>query len=486
MLMLAHKLGDWRGGSGPLYARLADALRAAIQRGDLAAGSRLPSERVLVRRLAVSRTTVVQALALLRDLGLVESVRGSGTSVSRRAGPHWAAGVREAPARSALADHVFRTATEAAADAIGFLAATFPADDTSIAADWRSIADELPELLAGNGYSPTGAPALRDAIAAHCARWGVPTTPEQILVTSGAQQAVHLLAAFFVRAGHAVALEEPTYLGAIDAFAAAGARLVSFPVGPAGLDVELVRRGLTRAAPSLLYVMPTSQNPTGSVLSESTRLALAALAEETGVPIVEDHTLSDLAFGPTPPPIAAFTTRGTVLLVGSMSKVFWGGLRVGWVRGPQPLIERLARLKIACDLGGSAPMHALATRLLRRADEFIASRRRRARAGYEHLAAELARRLPAWTWERPHGGLCLWAQLPSGKSTDFAVVAASHGVAVVPGTAHSPSGDDRGRLRLPFVLPHDQLSEGVARLSRAWAEFTRQSVPAERRLGVVV
>jgi DNA-binding transcriptional MocR family regulator len=328
-------------------------------------------------------------------------------------------------------------------------------------------------------------PSLRKEIAAHLGGRGLPTTPDQLLVTAGAQQAIDLLARFLVGEGDAVVLEDPTYLGALDAFTQARARLLAVPVGPAGADVGVLRRIVAQGAPSLVYLVPTFHNPTGTVLPEGARREVARLAEESGVAVVEDECLSDLSFGPAPPPpIAAFAPRAPVFTVGSMSKLFWGGLRVGWVRGPQPLIARLTRLKVAADLSGSPIGQALAARLLPRREEVAGLRRREFRARYEQLARLLHDALPDWSWLRPEGGLTLWVRLPSPAAEELARAAVRHGVSIVPGPVHSPSGGCSDRIRLPFVLEERALAEGVARLARAWEACRHPE--AEKRLGVIV
>jgi DNA-binding transcriptional MocR family regulator len=221
-------------------------------------------------------------------------------------------------------------------------------------------------------------------------------------------------------------------------------------------------------------------------MPEAARRAVAELAEARGLAVVEDESLAELGFAadPPPPPIAAFATRVSVLTIGSMSKLYWGGLRVGWVRGPRALVERLTRLKVAADLSGSLISQALAARLLARRDEVVRARRRESRARFEFLARRLRESLPDWSWQEPLGGLTLWVRLPFPGSEELARVAARHGVAVVPGPVHSPSRRFPDRLRLPYVLDEALLAEGIARLARAWKACGQG--PVERRFGVIV
>jgi DNA-binding transcriptional MocR family regulator len=478
-------IGDWSSGNGPMYARLARSLKAAIERGDLAAGTRLPPERALAEGLGVSRTTVVLAYGQLRRHGLLDSQQGSGTWVKRLAGFPARRPQREERGRSVLMDTVTRAAAEEPADTIGFLGACLPAADVFLDEAWEVARADLAGLVCGTGYSPQGLPALREAVAAHLGRRGLPTTPDQVLITGGAQQAIDLLTRFLVGDRDDVVVEDPTYLGAIDAFTFARARQRSLPVGPAGADVAALRQLLTPATPVLVYLVPTFHNPTGTVLPESARRQVARLAEETGVPVVEDESLADLSFETEPPPpIAAFSTRAPVFTVGSMSKLFWGGLRVGWVRGPRPLVARLTRFKVAADLGGSVVSQILAARLLPRRDEVARARRREFRSRFEHLCGLLREKLPEWSWVRPEGGLTLWVRLPAPTAEELARVALRHGVSIVPGPVHSPSGGHPDHVRLPFVMEPSVLAEGVGRLARAWEACRRPE--GEERLGVIV
>jgi DNA-binding transcriptional MocR family regulator len=483
-LELVSRLGDWSVGPGPLYARLAGAVRGLIESGEVGAGTRLPPERPLADALGVSRTTVVLAYRELRGRGLASSRQGSGTWVPRRPGlPR-----RPAPderSRSFLVETVTRAASEETADTIGLMGACLPGSCVPLTEEWAAAAANLAELASGTGYSPQGWPALRRAIAEGYEARGLATSPDEILVTNGAQQAIDLLARLLVSRGDAVVLEDPTYLGAIDAFTLAGARLVSVPVGGEGAELTALRAA-AQSPSALFYLVPSFHNPTGTVMPEAARRAVAELAEARGLAVAEDESLAELGFGdaPPPPPIAAFAKRACVFTIGSMSKLYWGGLRVGWVRGPRALVTRLTRLKVAADLGGSLLGQALAVRLLARRGEVRRARRRESRARFECLARLLRERLPDWSWQEPSGGLTLWVRLPSPGCEELARVAGRHGVAIVPGPVHSPSRLFPDRLRLPYVLDEATLTEGIARLARAWQACLR--APEERRLGVIV
>lgn len=484
--MLAGVLGRWSDGDGPIYRKLSRAIAAAIDRGDVEPGSRLPAERVLAAALAVSRTTVVSAYEALRGDERVVSRRGSGTRVrgSPSRGP--ALRLREDPSGSFRRHPVYRSLVEGPGDTIEFLGAHLPAPPLLPRELARVDEKALGELARGPGYLPMGLPALRRAIARHLTDWGVPTSEEQVLVTHGAQQAIGLAGALFLERGDTVVVEDPTYLGSIDIFTGLGARLESVPVGGDAAWLGRLRSVLARSAPRLVYLMPTFHNPTGAVIPEAIRRALARLSREMRVPILEDNTLADLSLSGRPPaPLAAFDSAAPILTVGSLSKLFWGGLRIGWIRGSEELLAQITRLKIMADLGGSLVGQLGAVRLLARADAVRQARRREMRERLDRLTELLSKHLPSWRWREPAGGLSLWVELPEGDANAFAQVALRHGVAVVPGTLASPSGGCSDRLRLPFVLDAGPMREGVDRLARAWAAYLGRE-PARRAAGVLV
>jgi DNA-binding transcriptional MocR family regulator len=175
--------------------------------------------------------------------------------------------------------------------------------------------------------------------------------------------------------------------------------------------------------------------------------------------------------GDPPPPLAALEPSAPILTVGSLSKLFWGGLRVGWIRASEAILSRIARRKIMADLGGSLLSQLAATRLLANVAKIREIRRRELREKLDCLTRLLRRHLPEWSWSPPAGGLSLWVRLPRGNSDEFAQVALRHGVSVVPGSLTSPEGGLSDHLRLPFVLEKGPMEEGVLRLARAWSAY---------------
>ena len=478
---LVDLIGPWADGADPLNEQLADALTRAIEVGLLPPGTRLPAERELARELALSRTTIVAAYDRLRLAGLARSRQGSGTRVAaRRPGLFPPAPTpaeetdTEAPLRIGRVVQptglgLFASAEPA--DAIQLTLGALPAGPAVAECVATALREDVPELLHELGYDPFGMPRLRIAIAGYLDRLGVPTDPDQILVTNGAQQAVHLVASQLGGPGSAVVLENPTYIGAIDAFRTTGNRLLPLPVDPDGPRVDVAGLLAAGAPVRLAYVVPTYHNPTGATMPEERRRELARAAAEYGFQVVEDLTPDASLGNGTPPPIAAFDPGDRVITIGSLSKLAWGGLRIGWIRAPRADIDRLVAGRIVEDHASSLITQAIGARVLERVDEVAAWTVATATERRRIVTDALASRLPDWTWTMPAGGLALWVGLPDADAVAFSRLAARHGVIVRPGPLASPDGAFRDHIRIACGAEPDRLVEGVERLAAAWAEF---------------
>jgi DNA-binding transcriptional MocR family regulator len=465
-----NQLGAWSAGKGPLQHKLARALTQAIRAGGIQTGLRLPSERALAHALSVSRTTVVAAYDTLRDGGWLESRSGSGTWVAFS--PVVAAARGAAQAGALAASPLFGLLSSRDAGDLLDFALGSPLPLHGLPADiYHLPADEYSALLGDRLYYPLGLPPLRQALAAYYAAMGLPTRPEQILVTNGAQQGIALSAALYLQRGDTALVEDPTYFGALDAFRAIGARLSGLPVEGAGVSPAVLRDRISATAARLIYLTPTYQNPTGAVMPRAARKEAARIAAEIGVPLIDDGTLAELVLdSPPPPPIAAFDPEAPILTIGSLSKLLWPGLRIGWVRAPEPIIGRLARLKSATDLASPLLTQAIAVRLLASLKKARELRCRELRPRRDLLAALLAEHLPDWRFRLPAGGLFLWTKLPSGDAREFAQTSLRHGVVVLPGPVMSASDRYTAYLRLPFLAEPETLRLGVRRLATAWRD----------------
>jgi DNA-binding transcriptional MocR family regulator len=209
-------------------------------------------------------------------------------------------------------------------------------------------------------------------------------------------------------------------------------------------------------------------------LTDLQRRQLVEMAQKVNLPLIEDLTLANVVQEKEPPPpLAAYAQEGAVISIGSLSKIFWAGLRVGWIRGTVPLIERLARLKAVSDLGSSMISQLIAIRLMPYLEQVKQLRRQELTPRRDLLLELLQSRVPSWSWQRPKGGLFVWVHLPEGDVRDLAQEALHGGVIVLPGTTLSVDGTHTTWLRLPFFLPPDRLQRGLERLIAAWERYRR-------------
>jgi DNA-binding transcriptional MocR family regulator len=337
--------------------------------------------------------------------------------------------------------------------------------------------EEEASLLEDRMYYPLGLAVLRQALAKRLTASGLKTSENQVLVTNGAQQAISLIAVLYLQRGDSVLVEDPTYFGAIEAFRATGARVSSVPVGADGVAPGVLRDRIATTAPRLIYLTPTYQNPTGAVMPVAARRAISKLSKEFGVPVIDDASLADIVLEGSPPlSIAAYGEHEGLLTVGSISKLIWPGIRIGWVRAAAAVIEQLARIKTAHDLGSPLMTQAVGARLIGAVAEAQRLRREQLRPRRALLAELLKRHIPQWQFRVPEGGLFLWVRLPAGDARELAQVALRHGVLILPGSTMSAAGLYTRYVRIPFLADPDVLREGIARLTGAWREY--QAAPA--------
>ncbi|SFO01957.1 PLP-dependent aminotransferase family protein [Amycolatopsis rubida] len=463
---LAILLGEWRQrGSRQGASDLAAAVELHVLDGQLPIGTRLPAERELADALGVSRTLIGAALDRLRADGLVASRRGAGS---------WVAGVGNRDEAEAVRDDLLDLARAAPPAVPGLMAA------------FDTARRDLVEYVSGNGYLTGGLPRLRERIAERYTARGLPTSPDQVLVTSGAYSAFVLCLRMLSGPGDRVLLEQPTYPNAIDAVRATHALPVPVALDPVhGWDLPGIEAALRQAAPRFGYLVVDFQNPTGLRLDAAGRERLGGLLARSRTPVVVDESLVELDYEGDPvagpPPLAAFG-GDLVLSVGSAAKSQWGGLRLGWIRASTDLLDRLQSSRFAVDLG--APVFdqlVLAALLEPEGYDVLARRRAEFREQRDITIAALRKYCPEWTFQVPSGGLSLWCRLPEPMSTRLAVSAANHGVQIAPGSRFGVHGGLERWLRLPFGLPREQLPEAVRRVSAAAASVRGcADVPAER------
>lgn len=452
------------------YRMLADAIGRLILDGQIALRVRLPSERGLAVVLGISRTTVTAAYNRLREAGFAHSQRGSGT---------WTA----LPSGRTLANIARTVAIDGAT--IDLARAAPGLSDDVIAQALIAVTPDLAAHARTPGYHPHGLLELREAIAAHYTVRGLATTPEQILVTSGAQHALTLVLSLLCGPGDRVLIETPSYPNALEALRRHRLRPVSVPVGDHGWDTGVLDATLRQSVPHLAYLIPDFHNPTGLLMPDATRAHLLHVAQHTGTWLVIDETLAEVALDVPPPvPFASHAPprdASRVITLGSMSKTYWGGLRIGWLRAPSDLVDELASERIANDLGGSVLDQLMALHLLKQARTLLPPRLEQLRLQRDALNAALATHLPEWSWHLPPGGLSLWVDLGHPIASTIAGQARDRGIRIESGSCFSiDPGVCETRLRIPYTLSPAVLNDAAERLGAAVAEGGTNPPPRRR------
>lgn len=478
-------------GDGPLYRCLADGLKRAIDRGEIPLGTVLPPERVLARSLSVSRATVVAAYDRLKAERWLESRQGSGTWV--RTPEATTTATRNdavATGRLFLADdgHVQRSGPGehrvGGDDLVELSVAAVNASPTINRILTSLTLEELAPVTSHHGYLPQGLRALRQAIAGRFTSTGLPTSDDQVLITTGAHQAISLIARQTLEPGDTALVESPTFPGALDVFRRFGARMVPWPVDEHGVRLDVLEDVVARSSPKVLYLAPHFHNPTGAILPLERREAIGRIAAEHGIVVLEDLAMGDLELDEVdlPPSIAALVDDVEVHTLGSTAKLFWAGLRVGWVRSPQDSALRMLATKTVADLGTPLVSQLLAVKLLAERGLVLAERRAELVPRRDLVAEILRTRFPDWTFQLPPGGLSIWARLPQGNADELAEVALRHGVDVVPGPSLSVDEGNRQWLRIVFARPEPVLEAGMDRLEAAWRSYAPTTDRSAARL----
>jgi 2-aminoadipate transaminase len=341
---------------------------------------------------------------------------------------------------------------------------TFPVEEfaQACARVLRDDAQAALQYAASEGYGP-----LREWVAASLP-WKV--DPAQVLITTGSQQGLDLAAKVLIDAGSRILVETPTYLGALQAFAPMQPQVHSVASDDEGVDITALRQAQAETPARFLYVLPNFQNPTGRMMSEARRAALSAAATELALPLIEDNPYGELWFDQPPPaPLTARHPDGCLYL-GSFSKVLAPSLRLGYLVAPPALFPKLLQAKQAADLHSPGFNQRVVAEVIQ--DGFLDRHVPRIRALYkaqrDHMLAALARHMPEGvTWNRPDGGMFLWARLPAGLDAAALLPAAvARGVAYVPGAAFYAGTADARTLRLSFVTASaEEIERGVAALA---------------------
>ncbi len=481
--------------SVPIYRQVAESIEKAIRSGFLQQGERLPATRELAGWLGLNRTTVSAAYAVLENAGLLDGQVGRGSFVSTISDP--ASSFGKSFDWEGILPPLDPLSSPPAGIAINF-GSSRPAESSFPIAEFRTLSKEVidsPEateiLQLG---SPYGYPPLRKYLLAQGTAAGIARPGDDLIITNGCQQAFDLLSRIFVTADTSIVLEHPVYHGLLRVFARSGATLLPVSIREAGLRQSALEDLLSRHHPRLMIVTPDFQNPTGLTLTLDQRKRILAAAQRFGVIIVESEIYRDLRYtGETLPSLKQLDKAGTVISIGSYSKVAFPGLRVGWILAPHPVITRLAEAKQTSDLHSDQLSQAV---LLRFAESgALAHHLQRTRElGSARLQAVLEaceQEFPPGTrFTRPEGGMNLWVDMPPPLTSEELLKAAEErGVSFLTGSCFSVRRTERHGLRISFggLRPAD-ITRGIAILgsiARSQLNTYRARAPVEAAAALV-
>lgn len=347
----------------PKYQQIIDFIKEKISNGEWPIGSKIPSQRVLAKRFEVNRSTIITALEELMADGLIEAKIGLGTYVANNTWallatnppPDWDEHVKSGLLRPSQSTVQEINLAESNADLIqlskGELSKDlFPLDTM------KSVLRRVSDQLEAFGYEePKGFLPLREALSAYLKTIGIQASPSSILIVSGALQALQLISVGLLHRGSSVLLEQPSYLYSLRVFQSAGMKLTGLPIDEDGLipnSISITNKQRNRA---ILYSIPCFHNPTGILMPDKRRQELLSICKKEQLPMIEDDIYRELWLDEIPPsPIKANDKHGHVLYLGSLSKSLSPGLRIGWIVGPEPVIERLSDIKMQTDYGSSS------------------------------------------------------------------------------------------------------------------------------------
>ncbi|WP_019423196.1 aminotransferase-like domain-containing protein [Paenibacillus sp. OSY-SE] len=473
---------DWKpdpSSSIPLYQQIEGFMKEKITSGEWTVGMKLPSQRALAAAFQVNRSTLIMALEHLTSQGYIAGKSGGGTTIIHHQPerqwespppPNWNAYVEDGVHYPNLP--TIQTINRMEFDPTMIRLGTGELSPELLPQEQvRLLFAELARQHVPLGYEEAlGTYALRSQVSAHLQRVGISAPPSTILIVSGSLQAFQLISAALLEKGSTMLLEKPSYLYSIHAFQSAGMKLIGLPMDESGLQVSHVERFKRQYDASLLYTIPTFHNPTGTVMSDKRRRDLLETSLRIGLPILEDGAYEELWFGheAPPPPLRALDTQGQVLYVGTMSKIVSPGLRIGWVVGPQPVIERLADIKMQTDYGSSSLSQAAAAEWF--GAGWHAEHCRTIRRQLKERRDCMLQLLDAhWsnlaTWSTPQGGFYIWVTLHADISMAALFEhALKRGILINPGYIYDRSA--KKQLRLSFAYA------GLDEMERAMIELS--------------
>ncbi|UHA75764.1 aminotransferase-like domain-containing protein [Paenibacillus sp. 481] len=467
-----------RHASEPLYKQIEQHIKQKIIAGEWTVGMKLPSQRTLASWYQTNRSTIVTAMEELMAQGLIAGNSGGGTRIvndawnllASTAPPDWESYVKSGihhpnlPAIQQINEAEFRSG-------VIRLGTGELSPDLLPQADMQNVLRKLAAAPLKLGYEePKGDLVLRQLLSERLRAAHIHASPASILIVSGALQALQLIAVGLLQHGASIMLERPSYLYSVHVFQSAGMRMHGIPMDEHGIDVSVLPHIKKQCGGALLYTIPTFQNPTGTVMSDERRDQLVAACSQIGLPIIEDAAYEDLWLeSPAPPALKARDKHGSVLYVGSMSKTVSPGLRLGWVVGTEPVIQRLADIKMQTDYGSSSLSQQAAATWLASGmhDEHLARLRAALRVRRDAVLRSLEQHFSGLAeWSIPQGGFYIWLRIRPHLSMRELFDRALHdGIVLNPGHLYDRSAKPYLRISYAYASM-EELETGLRKLAR--------------------
>ncbi|PMC35891.1 GntR family transcriptional regulator [Bacillus sp. UMB0899] len=471
---------DWKpikSSSVPLHVQITTYMKNKMVSGEWTIGTKLPSQRTLALQFNVNRSTVVTALEELVAEGLLESKIGSGTRVINNTWsliasappPDWISYVQSGIHEPNM--NIIQTINKSEANpniirlGTGELSPELLPNKQTL----QLLQTDREDILSLGYEEPKGSFALRQTISYYLKKKGISVSPASILIVSGALQALQLISIGLLKRGSVIFHEIPSYLNSVHVFQSAGMNLLGIPMDKEGVKYDSIGRLKRQHNAALLYTIPSFHNPTGILMSEERRKQLLDVCKQAALPIIEDDVYSELWFDyPPPNPLKAIESQGNVLYIGSVSKSLSPGLRIGWVVGPEPVIDRLADIKMQTDYGSSSISQYVVHKWIQSGlyEQYLTQVRENLKQRRDYTVNLLHTYFSDFaTWEIPKGGFYIWLHLKSGVSTRKLFDAAlQEGILLNPGSVYDKY--DQEHLRISYSYASlEELEKGLRLLS---------------------
>ncbi|KFM95539.1 PLP-dependent aminotransferase family protein [Bacillus clarus] len=461
----------------PKYMQIVEYIKNKIEIGEWTIGSKIYSQRELANMFKVNRSTVITALEELQAEGLIEGKKGSGnivtnntwsllTSTPQNWNDHVNVGFHQ-PSR-VMVQQI--NEAESNSNLIQLSKGELSPELFPLLQMKQSITGLANDLKAFGYEEPKGFFPLRQSISTHLKSHGIQVSPDSILIVSGALQALDLISVGLLRPGSTVLLEKPSYLYSLHVFQSAGMFLTGLPIDNEGILTKAILAQKQKSQQSILYTIPSFHNPTGYVMSDTRRDELIRVCKEERIPIIEDDIYRDLWIDKEPPlALKAKDIHGQVLYLGSLSKTLTPGLRIGWIAGPQSVINCLADIKMQSDYGSSSLSQHIAFKWLSSGlyQEHVLSVREQLKVRRDAMVEWLEKYLQdIATWEVPQGGLFIWIHIKKIVSTrSLYSMALAKGILINPGHIYGQNEGQYIRLSYAYASLTD-IKEGICELSK--------------------